>query len=252
MKRPITVLLSALMPLILIPAAFADEASWDQLYQSQVAQPAVQNSQMQRSQQAGAQTVPQTQNYVQNQNTMLQGSAQNNSFQIPSQNFQNNSAQSGYSNAQSMPVLNSAMVQQMAQCNQNSQKGVDILDESMRYHNNFNTSSNGFGVPNSMNGNMGYGQMMPQQSTMSGGMGQPCYSLNNCTVVMPGAQVPNAMQSGVQNNVLGTGLNTQQVGVMGAAALMGVYLQQGGLGGMLKSVGWDGKRHIMGQSIGGY
>ncbi len=252
MKYPITFLFAALIPLVTSPAAMADDTTWDELYNRQVngqqSQAPVQQENSQFATQSSNQSMQNGQMQAQNHSS---NGMQSQSGMQNGQNFQNRNMQNNMQASQSTPVLNSALAQQMRQFNENNPKGVDILDESMKYHNN--GCSNNFTTPNMMmNGNASYGQMMPQNGTMIGGnqMATPCYSLNNCTVVMPGAAMPNQMQ--MQNGMSGNGLNTQAIGVMGAAALMGVYLQNGGLGGMLKSVGWDNKFHISGQSIGGY
>ncbi len=121
--------------------------------------------------------------------------------------------------------------------------GVDILDESLKYHNmgaqnpalssNFNQSpqANGFsgGNQNSAAGNSN-ASLMSKPLFGSAGLFQT-------------AGAPPASTNGG-----GSGINSQAVGAIGAAALLGTFLTNGGVGGMIKSVGWDNSRHMRGAS----
>ncbi len=167
---------------------------------------------------------------------------------------------------------------------------VDILDESLKFHNNMGTASmpmgaglNGaitdntnqmgaFAAGNMMNGanaNLVMQQNMMQQNMMQQSMMQQgAYQnmmpmmqqgMNGQTVMYP-PSVPctiNVFQTPVQQQQPDLaqsllGVDSKTVGVVGATALMGAFMQSGGVGGALRSAGWDNHRHIRGQSIGGY
>ncbi len=118
--------------------------------------------------------------------------------------------------------------------------GVDILDESLKYHSQLNASP----APQTLTPNM--------QPSMAGGVNYNRFAPTNAqqnafqnrgTAVNGMSPQGNGMQGG-------GGLNTQAIGAIGAAALVGTFLQSGGVGGMLRSVGWDNKRHVRGAAIG--
>jgi hypothetical protein len=203
--------------------------------------------------------------------------------------------------------------------------GVDIINESMKYHNSaamqpFNNQMNGgmlgnygqmqngagqinfnaYGMQNGINsmnssngmnamGMNGMGMSGMNNGMMNNGMSNnPMRGAGN--FVMPAGGNPMAMQgqmmngcptcihqshccghgngmnsgmmnsgmmnNGMMNNGMSNGsqdgINTQALGVMGAATLMGVFMQKGGVGGILQDMNWDGSRHVRGSSIGGY
>ncbi|MBX9692810.1 MAG: hypothetical protein K2Z81_10530 [Cyanobacteria bacterium] len=163
------------------------------------------------------------------------------------------------------------------------QPNVDILDESLKFHSNMGNSgadmvpmsgaiagSTGNHMAGSMYGgnnnlimqqNMMQQNMMQQQSMMQQNMMPMMGScMMNGQAVMYPANTPctiNVFQTPVQpqqpdlaQSLLG--VDSKTVGVVGATALMGAFMQNGGVGGMLRSAGWDNHRHIRGQSIGGY
>jgi hypothetical protein len=127
--------------------------------------------------------------------------------------------------------------------------GVDILDESLKYHNmgaqnpglhsafNQPRQSNGFSGSdqNSNSGNQNFAAGNSNASLMS----KPLFG--SAGLFQTGGAAPSS------TNGAG-GLNTQTVGAIGAAALLGTFLNNGGVGGMIKSVGWDNSRHMRGAS----
>lgn len=183
-------------------------------------------------------------------------------------------------------------------------RGVDIINESMKYHNssmqpfnnqgnggmpgsysqvqnnhnNFNAygmqtgissmsvngmnSMNAMGGMNSMNGMMNNGMSnnfvmpaggnpMQNQMMQSQMMGSGCMHQGHCCGHGNGMN-RGMMNNGMMSNGSSDGLNTQAIGALGAATLMGVFMQKGGVGGILQDIGWDGSRHVRGSSIGGY
>lgn len=186
--------------------------------------------------------------------------------------------------------------------------GVDIIDESMKYHNsgmqptgtspssqmgprnNFNTygmqngmangGMNAMGGMNGMNATNGMNAMGGMNNGMSNNFVMPAAGnpmqnqmlqnqmlqnqmlqnqmLQNQNQMLQNQLMQNQMimNSGINNNMSnngsGDGLNTQAIGALGAATMLGVFMQKGGVGGMLQDMGWDGSRHIRGSSIGGY
>ena len=163
-----------------------------------------------------------------------------------------------------------------------TKSGVDILDESLKYHANMSPSALPSGaIPPEPGQFTGSSTGTIQNSNLSG----------SASLYTPGANIPGAIsplqtstlqpQNGVASlpvingaqavpctiNVIQTppqappkqdlaenllGVDSKTIGIVGATALMGSFISNGGVGGMLKSVGWDNKRHIRGQSIGGY
>lgn len=129
--------------------------------------------------------------------------------------------------------------------------GVDILDESLKYHNlgaqnpglnrHLNQGQIGFSAGNqSANSNAGSpNSTNPNASLMS----KPLFGSAGLFGTAGGG-APAGTGSG------GSGINTQAVGAMGAAALLGTFLTNGGVGGMMKSVGWDNSRHMRGAVAG--
>lgn len=269
--------------------ASANETSWEDLYNKQVAgQPA---GEFQSAPSAG--NVP-----VQNAGTFVPvpnfppGNCQTTGWQSAG----TSGIQSGFQTVPSTPVLNSAVLQGQVNQTQLSRtpvlssgemvgnggvlNGVDILDESLKYQAASNRS--GSFMPVNQNGNM---MQANQFGAMCGGQasgvfnGNGCYSMQNQMSNMSGAGTAfngnanmangyGSCGSGMMNNMGNMngmmmnnmnggnnglfGLNSRQVGAIGAAAMMGVFLQSGGLGGILRSMNWDPHFHTRGQSIGGY
>jgi hypothetical protein len=127
-----------------------------------------------------------------------------------------------------------------------SQPGVDILNESLRYHAQMGGAGN---ISACQGAAMHSGCMHQHNLNMCGnhclGHGTACGG-HHC-----GHQYTQA-QALQPQSAANTPISSRAVGAIGAAVLMGSFLQNGGVGGMLRSVGWDNKRHIMGPSIGGY
>ncbi len=117
--------------------------------------------------------------------------------------------------------------------------GVDILDESLKFHSQQNATPMPQSTPSmqpSMAGGVNYNQFAPANS-------QKNAFQNRGTAFNGRSSQGNGMQSG-------GGLNTQAIGAIGAAALVGTFLQSGGVGGMLRSAGWNNKRQVRGGAIG--
>lgn len=185
-----------------------------------------------------------------------------------------------YHNSSSMQPFNSQMNGGMLgnysqmQNGQNSfnSYGMQVGMSSMNSMNNginggmnsINGGMNAMGGINSMNGMMNKGMsnnfVMPAggnpmqgQMMQSQMMGNGCMHQGHCC---HGNGMNNAMNgmmnNGMMNNGSSDGLNTQAIGALGAATLMGVFMQKGGVGGILQDMGWDNNRHTRGSSIGGY
>ncbi|MDZ4835858.1 MAG: hypothetical protein SGJ27_18930 [Candidatus Melainabacteria bacterium] len=165
-------------------------------------------------------------------------------MQAPSQQMsqaQSVSQNTGFapSNTQSLnlPVLNSTVsgytaVNDVIPNAVGATSGVDILDESLKFHSQVN------GQPASRPANP-----MPKQQMQAGAsLSQP---ISLATVFGGNGQSSNASANGGQ-------ISTRAIGAIGAAALVGTFLGNGGVGGMMKSTGWDNSRHTRGMSIGGY
>ncbi len=109
---------------------------------------------------------------------------------------------------------------------------------------------------NSMNGGMNTGMMQNGFSNdMSNGMQNG----------MPNG-MPNGMSNGMSNGMNNSGggivqsigncimsdpkMMQRAVGAAGAAALLGVFVGNGGVGGLMRSAGMDNTRHIRGSVVG--
>lgn len=168
-----------------------------------------------------------------------------------SQQTQNNGFAPSSSQALNLPVLNSsiagyASVSDVVPNPVGVTSGVDILDESLKFHSQANGQPVARPAAAMTNQNFHAGvvaQGVCNHATASGGNAQTCcqHAQGNATAT---------------NSPGGTGLNTplnsRAIGAIGAAALVGTFLGNGGVGGMIKSVGWDNSRHTRGMSIGGY
>jgi len=114
--------------------------------------------------------------------------------------------------------------------NNNGMNGA--MNNGMSSMNNGINAMNGNGGMNGMinNGMMqnGYSNDMSNGMNNGGGMVQ---SIGNCIM-----SDPKMMQ--------------RAVGVAGAAALLGVFVSNGGVGGMMRAAGMDNTRHIRGSVVG--
>jgi len=156
---------------------------------------------------------------------------------------------------QSTPMLNSAMSPEAFSPYNSSigtNKGVDILDESLKYH---NIQPRTYGMQ--MNGMQNGMQMNGMQNNMQNGMmgnntsGQNFGACQHNTGCGGNHRNGNTAQNNSASTNSGGGqISTQAIGAIGAAALVGTFLSNGGIGGMLKSVGWNNTRQVRGAAIG--
>lgn len=168
-----------------------------------------------------------------------------------------------------------------AQTAANDAIGVDIVDESLKIQMLSQMQpmqgqvqalqplgGNAFIAPNALNVNSLATGMQANECT-SGGM-QNCLNQQWQATMMPYGQNANAMMmnqlpmyqlpatngqlvpqaQAAQPQLDGKALQ-QTIGVLGAAAILGVFMQRGGIGGVLQDIGWDNRRHIRGPG-GGY
>ena len=129
--------------------------------------------------------------------------------------------------------------------------GVDILDESLKYH---NLGAQNPGLNRNFNQNQSTGGF--SAVTQNGNAGSPSTANPNASLMSkPLFGNAGLFQAAVGGTPTGTsggggGMNTQAIGAVGAAALLGTFLTNGGVGGMMKSVGWDNSRHMRGAVAG--
>lgn len=142
---------------------------------------------------------------------------------------------------QSTPMLNTAVSAQSYQPIPGTagEPGVDILEESLKFH---NLSSQPAAVAQHSNAPVPAQNRNPNASLMSTPLFGPG-SLQSKAGIAGGGDTGSSH---------GKGVSTQAIGAIGAAALLGTFITNGGVGGMMKSVGWNNTRHIRGASIGGY
>lgn len=254
MRRRALPVILALLPVLAGEAAFAQQWNGQQFGNASGGSQQFQQNQFgqNQSQQFGQN---QSQQFGQSPQPFGQNQQQFGQQQFGQSQFQPmNSGISAQQPGVNVPMLNSQMGT-MPSAPQPAQRfapfvpgtpgepGVDILDESLKYHNmgaqnpalssNFNQSpqANGFsgGNQNSAAGNSN-ANLMSKPLFGSAGLFQT-------------AGAPPASTNGG-----GSGINSQAVGAIGAAALLGTFLTNGGVGGMIKSVGWDNSRHMRGAS----
>ncbi len=133
--------------------------------------------------------------------------------------------------------------------------GIDIVNDSLNFHRAMGNSAPQGG--NTLQGNIS----QHQSGVMSGNgyhnnqsaMTQQNY-LNNTSIPGYGAYggYSGSMPQTANNFMNNPDMMKRAAGVVGAAALFGVFVKNGGLSGVTRSVGWDNHRHIRGASIGGY
>jgi hypothetical protein len=162
-------------------------------------------------------------------------------------------------------VLNNSMMHNGLSSQLNSQNTQ--LGQASMFNNNSNsnnaTNGNGYmpnnGMNNGMNGCM-------NNNAMNNGINNcmPNNAMNSCT---NGGMVQNGFSNEMSGNMNNNGggivqtigncimndpkMMQRAVGVAGAAALLGVFVSNGGIGGMMRSAGMDNTRHIRGPG-GGY
>lgn len=136
--------------------------------------------------------------------------------------------------------------------------GIDIVNDSLNFHRAMGNSAPQGG--NTLQGNISQNQSM----VMSGNgffnnqsaMPQQSYLNNSNNTSNPGygayGAYSGSMPQTANNFMNNPDMMKRAAGVVGAAALFGVFVKNGGLSGVTRSVGWDNHRHIRGASIGGY
>lgn len=166
-----------------------------------------------------------------------------------------------------------------------STAGVDIVDDSLKYHSVMDPS---MGMPMTLNGNaqmnrplagagfnhvpvMQQAPMMPQQAgptqmqAASAPVSIPVSAPVSAAPHESGASftqklsqslwqqvptispVPMVPMTPYMQPAYIPSLDTKRaIGLMGATALMGAFVQNGGVGGLMKSLGMDNQRHIRG------
>ncbi len=170
-----------------------------------------------------------------NSNTMMYGGI---SSQLNSQNtqlgqagmFNNGTQNNGMSNG--MSGMNSSM-------NGSANSGLNGMNGFA------NNGINGMNAMNGMNGGMNNSAM---QNGFSNGM------CNGMSDAMPNGMNNNGggIVQSIGNSIMSDPKMMQRaVGVAGAAALLGVFVGNGGVGGLMRSAGMDNTRHIRGPG-GGY
>jgi hypothetical protein len=107
-----------------------------------------------------------------------------------------------------------------------------------------NSMSNGFN--NGMNNGIMQGGMMQNNGMMQNSGMNNGFATND----MSGAGNGGIVQS-IGNTIMNDPKMMQRaVGVAGAAALFGLFVTNGGVGGMMRSAGMDNTRHIRGSVVG--
>lgn len=159
---------------------------------------------------------------------------------------QNNGFAPSNSQSLNLPVLNSTIsgytsVTDVVPNQVGVTSGVDILDESLKFHSQSNGQMASTPVPQNASQNFTAGAVCNHATASGANNTQGC------------CQHAHGNANSTANNTgLNAPLNTRAIGAIGAAALVGTFLSNGGVGGMIKSVGWDNSRHTRGMSIGGY
>lgn len=159
--------------------------------------------------------------------------------------------------------------------------GVDILDESLKFHAQVNSFSQPnlqpsmhIGINNNglqaqphtytnpmffnnagafQSGGINQQMLMVPQQMMMPQQQQQMMMYNNATMCNGNHMMHcNGMhcQGQAPSNNNGQ-MNTQIIGAVGAAVMLGSFIQNGGIGGVMRSVGWDNRRRILGPG-GGY
>lgn len=169
------------------------------------------------------------------------GFAPNNSFHAPGSQDLNlpvlNSTISGYTSASDV-IPNSV----------GPSAGVDILDESLKFHSQVNGQAASRPMQANVNQNFNVGAASNRNCNHATGS-----SGNNGSSCCQHSHISGNSGNGGDAAAIGGGqISTRAIGAIGAAALVGTFLSNGGVGGMIKSVGWDNSRHTRGMSIGGY
>lgn len=125
--------------------------------------------------------------------------------------------------------------------------GIDIVNDSLNFHRAMGNSAPQAG--NTIQGSISQNQAMPVT-------GNGYY---NSQAAMPQQSYASAyggnagtMPQAANNFMNNPEMMKRAAGVVGAAALFGVFVKNGGISGVTRSMGWDNHRHVRGASIGGY
>lgn len=185
------------------------------------------------------------------------GTSQNNGMNSGMPNGQNfNQGMNGNQNPLDNSMMHNGLSSQLN--SQNTQLGQANMFNNSAMNGNGCLNNNGMnnGMQNSMN-------------TMNNGMNNGMNAMNN------GMNGMNAMNNGMMQNGCGNDMSgsmnnngggivqsigncimsdpkmmQRAVGVAGAAALLGVFVSNGGVGGMMRAAGMDNTRHIRGSVVG--
>lgn len=177
-------------------------------------------------------------------------------------------------NSNANGAFNSSLSQKGLYTNLNSQntqlgQGNALGNGAMNNGSSIATSSmNGTNITNTMNGsaqlnvmngmsNMNSGMFNGSNggiNNMSSGMMQQ-NGMNNMAGGMMQNAGMNSNNGGIAQTIGNTLMNDPQmmqraVGVAGAAALFGLFVGNGGVGGMMRAAGMDNTRHIRGSVVG--
>lgn len=188
---------------------------------------------------------------------------------LPSMAGQNSGISSPTSGGQnfnqgvSQNAIGNSMMQNGLQSNLNNQN-TQLGQVSMLNNGGMNT-----GMPNQFNNGMNSGMNMStgNMSGMNGGMQGSFNQGQNNDFIGNGmggnfngsmqANCSNGMNNGggivqsIGNSIMSDPKMMQRAaGVAGAAALLGVFVGNGGIGGMMRSAGIDNTRHIRGSVVG--
>lgn len=130
--------------------------------------------------------------------------------------------------------------------------GIDIVNDSLNFHRAMGNSAPQGG--NTIQGNISQSQAVPVAGNgyynNQAAMPQQGYA-NNMGYGAYGGNTGNMPQA-ANNFMNNPDMMKRAAGVVGAAALFGVFVKNGGLSGVTRSMGWDNHRHVRGASIGGY
>lgn len=168
------------------------------------------------------------------------GASQNNGMSAGMPNGQNfNQSMNGNQNAFNNSMMHTGLSSQLN--SQNTQLGQANM---------FNNSTmNGNGCMNNNGMNNGMNSM---NNGMNGGMMNNGMMQNGCSNDMSnGMNNGGGMVQTIGNCIMSDPKMMQRaVGVAGAAALLGVFVSNGGVGGMMRAAGMDNTRHIRGSVVG--
>ena len=133
--------------------------------------------------------------------------------------------------------------------------GIDIVNDSLNFHRSMGNSAPQGSNP--LQGNISQSQAMPVTGNgyynNQAAMPQQSYA-NNMGYGAYGGNTGNTgnMSQAANNFMNNPDMMKRAAGVVGAAALFGVFVKNGGISGVTRSMGWDNHRHVRGASIGGY